>query len=165
MRIRTVRQAGVLRFSRTLFFCIEGDTERTDSAQQQADFSPRLAFLRFHNPLPADTDLLRQRLLVEAKPGAVVADKGPEIGRCSNAHVFLQMSAYDDIVSKSASGDKLKSQRSTTFRNVSDRRHVGQEPNKSEGRRAGRGEFLITQHRNSLEKCTCTPYRKISAGR
>ena len=25
--------------------------------------------------------------------------------------------------------------------------------------------FLVTQHRNSLEKCTCTLYRKTSAGR
>jgi hypothetical protein len=25
--------------------------------------------------------------------------------------------------------------------------------------------FLVTQRRNSLEKCTCTLYRKISAGR
>ena len=25
--------------------------------------------------------------------------------------------------------------------------------------------FLVTQHRNSIEKCTCMLYRKISAGR
>jgi hypothetical protein len=36
-----------------------------------------------------------------------------------------------------------ESQRSTTFWNVSERRHAGQEPNKSEGRRAGRGKLVI----------------------
>jgi hypothetical protein len=35
------------------------------------------------------------------------------------------MSAVDDIVTKSATGDKWKSQRSATFANVSDRRHQG----------------------------------------
>jgi hypothetical protein len=34
-------------------------------------------------------DLLRQRLLVEAEPGSVVADKGAEIRRGPNAHIFL----------------------------------------------------------------------------
>jgi hypothetical protein len=35
------------------------------------------------------------------------------------------MSAVDDIVTKSAVGDKQKSQRSATFANVSERRHQG----------------------------------------
>ena len=36
------------------------------------------------------------------------------------------MSAYDDSVSKSANGDNPNSQRTATFANVSDRRHLPQ---------------------------------------
>jgi hypothetical protein len=116
VRVRTVRQAGVLWFSRTFSFCIEGNAKRTNGAQKQPYFSPRLALLHVHDPLSADTDSLGQRPLVEAKLGAVVTYESPEIGRRSNAHIssFRQMSAFDDIVTKSAIGDNPKSQRPAT---------------------------------------------------
>jgi hypothetical protein len=102
-----VQQASVLRSSRTFFSRIEGDVKRTYGAQKQADFSPWFPLLHFHDPLSADADFLSQRLLVEAKLGAVVADKSPEIGWRSNAHFSPthKMSAYDDIISKSVISD------------------------------------------------------------
>jgi len=88
--------------------------------------APRFPPFYVHDPLPADANLLRQRLLVEAKSCAVVADERPEISRRSNAHVFppaecqrmttLYQSQRSAQPKKSAIGDIPECQRTATYR-------------------------------------------------
>jgi len=58
------------------------------------------------------------------------------------------MSAYDDSISKSANGDKPNSQRTATFANVSDRRHL-----------PGLGRAFLTPPRAVSQK-----FQKLLAG-
>src|SRR5438445_2424506 len=118
MRACAVSHTCILRFCGTFFFCVEGDTERTDRAQEQADFSPCLALLHVHDPLSAHTNFLCQRLLVEAKLSSVVTDKSPDIGRRSNAHVFPCPTRCQRTVTLCH-----QSQRAATIQKVSGRRH------------------------------------------